>query len=767
MQYPKVFMPATCGSLLALAALVALSACGGGAVTDSSSTAATATAEAPASSPPAAGAPAAPVATSAALDTSIAAAAAGLPTAPGGNTAGIGQFAAAELQRTLSEGRTIWRAQRLDINGVNKGACANCHSSDGVELAFWKFTDDDIRRRGHLDGVTATEREALVRYFGGLRQQYKITALKDVLVDRPFQPKGRPFDGTLAERDLQFATQTLAAVAPTLVNGVVDTLPKALQARAELKASNPLDMQIGIALPRVSEDCFRGAAHCSTNDWMADTPRIPKQAMSAQWFALNDTYLADPTDQNLAAVMVAIESMTDAWVNPGASSPAQAAVLGTEKFKSMQILQHFLRRQQLGLFKPADDQNPLAALRGLGLGLKRPNFPFLVGDFSFNKDGAPWTHGNEMPVFVRASLGEDATHPLTDAQVQHAKDEMNTPWWYAGFMFDAALGTGTNREYFFGNLGVGETGGYPFHLYYVVGKHGAIQTGRGTATAQGDPNLAMSVAAWKAIGEADQPRLFASIEARQLYRRMEANWTRMWMLLAKEQIQKSGLASLSSDQDLGLNLCAASGWASLREWVATSTAFDPEHAAATFGLYNELTQLARCNLPAFTASYQAGTGSGLLVEWFAGSGDEFNGKSSALTKQLGQRVEPILAFPGRETGSGYYAAWARSIGVDVVDNSAYSARGTGFVQAPVSGEYRFFLSGGFGKLSVGGKELYNEFRYNEGTPLRATITLQAGQRYPLVFERHGYAAGGMQLEWQTVDGALPRQKVPTLQLAPN
>jgi len=45
--------------------------------------------------------------------------------------------------------------------------------------------------------------------------------------------------------------------------------------------------------------------------------------------------------------------------------------------------------------------------------------------------------------------------------------------------------------------------------------------------------------------------------------------------------------------------------------------------------------------------------------------------------------------------------------------------------------------------------------------------LQAGQRVPIVFERHGYAAGGMSLEWRLVNGSLPRHKVPTSQLYPN
>lgn len=688
-----------------------------------------------------------------------------VPSVPTGDAASIGTFSAAEMDRLLEQGKVIWRAQRRDINGINKGACANCHSSNGIELALYKFKDGDILRRAQLDGVSPAEQETLVKYFAALRQYYKITALRDVLEDRPFQPKGQPFSGTVAERDYQFATKSLAVVAPTLMNGTIDTLAKALKAKEELRLSNPLDVQIGIPLPRLSEDCSRGAEHCTANDWMADLPRIPKPEMSAQWFALNDEYIANPTDANLRAILSAVETMTDSWKNPGEVVGPQANNLGTLKFKSMQIAQHYLRRQQQGL---PTEQNPLAALKDASQGLKRPNFPFLVGDFAFNKFDTPWKRPNEMPVFVRSSLGETATRPLADADVQRVKDAMATPWWYLGFMLDANLGTGTNREYFFGELPTGPTAGYPFHELYAVSKHGSILVPKRPVNAES--NIAFSSPAWRNVGEADQPRLFSSIEARQLYRRLESNWTLMWMLLAREQIDKSGVASFGADSiDISLNICAmpvgTSANASLRKWVAAATSFDPANAQFIFNLYNDLITKANCGLAPLTSTYQAGTGTGLKVEWIEGPGDEFNGKSASLGKVVGQRVEPIISF-GRETGTGYYAEYTKSLGVNIVEGSAYSARGTGFVTAPVSGEYEFFLSAGFGKLFVNGKEIYNEFRYNEDKPLRATVTLQAGQRYPILFERHGCAACGINLEWRTLDGKLPRQKVPTQQLEP-
>ena len=722
------------------------------------------------------------------VDTTALSIAQNIPVGPNGNKSSVGNFSAPQLERTLADGVKIWREQRIDINGVNKGACANCHSADGIEVAMWDFHDDDIRRRGHIDGTSAADREKLVDYIAALRQKYKIVALKSIKYDRPFQPKGQPFDGnTTAERDLAFANYSLKDVAPTLYNHDIDSVAKAKQARDELAASNPLNMKIGIPFPRISEDCFRGnnikgSSHCSANDWMADVPRIPKPDKADEWFKINDEYIASPTDVNLRRVLIATDTLTDPWINPGQASPGAAANIGLRKFKSMQILQHRLRRQQLGLLNPLTDQNPLDAVAGHGQ--KRPNAPFLVGDSTFGKDDPVWKTGSDMPVFVRRSLGELASGPaLTDDDVQNLRDQMFTPWWYVGFMFDPGLGTGTGSEYFLGSLGSDARAGYPFHRYYAIGKHGAIvinaqRTPNLSASDVAAANVAFDKAAWKDVGSDDLPRIFASAEARQQYRRLEMSWTLMWMYLVKEQLQKSGKASFDAHFDIDLNICAnpddrskPEQYAnSLRRWVGVVAGFDGARAQQAFNLFNDINTLAGCGLPSFPATYIAGTGTGLSITWYQGAGDEFNGKSAWLTgsPKLASRIEPIVYFPGSENGLGYFAVWAKTIGVDLAAGSSApaSSRGSGSILAPVTGQYEFLLGGGFGRIKVNNVEVFSEFRFNEGNPLRVKIALQAGQKVPFEYERHGYAPGGTQLTWE-VAGQFPRSTVPTSQVFPN
>ncbi|MDQ3232435.1 MAG: hypothetical protein M3Q07_11485, partial [Pseudobdellovibrionaceae bacterium] len=601
----------------------------------------------------------------------------GLPTGENGDKAGIGTFSEAEMNQKITAGLAIWRQQRLDINGIDKGACANCHSSDGFELALYDIPDDDIRRRAHNDGVNEADREALVGYFSALRQKYSITSPKSVLNDRPLQPRGTVLPGeSKAARDLAFAVSSLRSVAPTLVDVQISTVDQALKAKAELKASRPLDIQIGIPLPRISEDCFRGEEHCTANDWISDLPRRPKPEMEAEWFAINDRYLADPTDSNLREVLKATDSMTVAWKNPGEATQGPAGSLGTTKFKALQVTQHLLRRQQLRLFDPAKHENPILALEGPGQ--SQPNAAFFVADFAFDKTNTVWTRADQMPAFVRQSFGETAERPFTNAGVQDQKNQIVQPWWYFGFNGDSSLSSGTGTEYFFGSLGRDPTGGYPLHRYYLFGKRGTTGFDRVKDSAKMEANnIALAKTAWKDVGDDDLPRLYATVEARQLYRKLEVNWTAMWMLLMKEQIEKSGLSSLDKQYDIDMHLCAPNSFNSLRSWVTSASAFDGQRASFLFNLYNKLNELAGCGLEPLTATYAAGEGTGLTLDWYSGTGDEFNGKSASLlnSRKVATRVEPIVDFPGREDGLGYFSAWARSAGVDL--NGAFSSRGTG------------------------------------------------------------------------------------------
>jgi hypothetical protein len=737
---------------------------------------------------PAAGAP--PPSTTV-VDTTALSLSQNLPTGPNGNRAAIGTFSTTERDRLLSEGLKIWRAPRIDINGISKGACSNCHSADGFELAEWNFHDDDVRRRAHIDGVNAADREVLVNYFAALRQKYGITSLKSIMDDRPFQPGGQPFVGaTSLERDYAFVDTSLRSTLPSLF-GSMDTVAKAVQARAEIKASNPLEMRIGVPFPRISEDCFRGIEHCSLNDWMADLPQIPKADKLDEWFKINDAYIANPTDENLRAVLTAVGTLTDGWRNPSETDAGPSAGLGFTKFKSMQILQHFLRKKRLGQLI---DPEPLASVRGLLE--KRPNAPFLVGDWSFDKFGEKWTQPNQMPTFVRKSLGESSEKQLTGitptsngtSDVEIKKAELSNPWWYVGFVFDSFLGSGTGGEYFLGNIGQSTVDPYPFHRYYAIARNVAVndklrQSNRGTLTPTqiAALNVAMGEGAWRPLGEEDIPRVHATVESRILYRRLEMNWLLMTMLLEKEQLQKSGIASFNSN-DIDKHLCSKDSLGnpnpdnpvSLRNLVIRAISLDGARAEFALKLYNEINTLAGCGFTPLHEEYAIGAGTGLNIEWRRGSGDALGGNTILTTLPvIASRVEPIIDFPGRETGTGYFATWAKSQGFSVNEggNGAdSSAIGTGFIVAPVTGDYKISMYGNGirGKLFVNNVLVSSSFAFiNDGATIYQNVSLVKGQKYPIRIERHGYAGGGIQLSWSTTNGKVLNSKIPASQFSVN
>jgi hypothetical protein len=679
-----------------------------------------------------------------------------------GSGASIGSFPLAERDRALSDGLRIWRQQRIDINGVNKGACASCHSSDGIELALWAFNDTDVVRRAHIDGVSVDEQLLLVKYFAALRQRDGVTRLRDVASDRPFQPTGQWYTGSLNQRDLQFGEQTLAAALPTLMGAPVQTLAQAQAVLAELRASNPLRLKIGIELPHISFDCARGAAECSMNDWMSDLPRFPRPERETEWFALNDRYIANPTDAALRELLVAVDTMTTPWLNPGELTTGPAGNLGTLKFKSMQVLQHLLRRQQRGLFRPEDDLNPMVAVNGPGA--ERANFPFVVGDIVFNKFGPVLNRASQLPVFVRKSLGETAAQPLTDADVEAQKAAMAMPWWWAGFMFDPGLSTGTSGEYFVGTLGNAELSGYAFHQLYA-GMRSAVEA-EYRAQRGWDFSVTRLPAGRVDIGGvADSAMLFVSAEARMRYRQASVNWVRTQLLVLQDQLRRFGSAALSGpDGQSDGFVCQSNPYDGLPGSTLAAAAMDGQSAAFLFQTYNEVRRLAGCPSRLLPESYQAGTGSGLRVEWFG----SFNPGSRSASRPLGETVEPILSLNRQEFDRGYFRTQLAARGGDAFSGS----RSSGFLVVPVTGDYVFGdRSDQQARLWVDGQMVYDSerrvsgaagYRVNTG----ATVRLVAGQTVPILFERYNAAYSGISLGWALADGALPMHEVPTSQLSP-
>jgi hypothetical protein len=431
-----------------------LAACGGG----SNSTHPTA-GDGSAGAPPATAGPGAPPAP---------------PSTPGPGATGDG-IAASGLKRARAAtadpefANLIRHWRKPDANGM---ACAHCHAPDGIDLALLKFDDAAIRRRAqpHLDAITV---EGVVKLINLVRKLNNITAPKDPLEFRPFQPGGQVLPGaTFAERDYNYLL-ALRMSLPTLANGRIDTAEKAYKAKAELLAYNPRKHPIGIPFPRWAEDGFHGPQHATVNDWLPERPQVGKTpADSAALFALHDAYISDPSPQNLWAIQNAYGKITQAAVFPdevGRTLTDGAKSWSGTKQSAMMFGQHLLRMEHQGL----DDSAARLGLPIMNSPTNEAFDPFFgLGNFGNHSVIGP----TDIPSGFLAGLRPESRTPEGFGKML-STEGLLVEWWVLGWTFTPALTHTANwYEYFVQSIGGGRSSGQtmPTHqalIAWVMAMH--------------------------------------------------------------------------------------------------------------------------------------------------------------------------------------------------------------------------------------------------------------------------------------------------------
>ena len=170
-------------------------------------------------------------------------------------------------------------------------SCAPCHASgDGLDLAFFRFSDTTIIRRAvkHVDSATARDIVAHVR-----RLPVR-PASRDL---RLFQPGGTVLGG-----DVEFARHLFGS----------DRWPAGL-ASAELRAIDPLVVPVAVPLPLWSVE-ERNV------DWMPESA-LPDAVLDDQGALARGAlagYRAAPTLQNLVRAVAALRAAERRMENPGA-----------------------------------------------------------------------------------------------------------------------------------------------------------------------------------------------------------------------------------------------------------------------------------------------------------------------------------------------------------------------------------------------------------------------------------------------------------------
>jgi mono/diheme cytochrome c family protein len=246
------------------------------------------------------------------------------------------RISARPVDQALAEGLVAWRTVG------ERGACASCHGPEGIDLARIGFTDADLLRRAMGQGLSSDDAQKIVRMIHALRERYEIDAFCD-----PRAPFLQPGHGVLpgatkAERDLALVDE-LSRHEIHLGDGVpIHTVAEANQTIANLLSTWMIGLRVGFAMNRWTEDGTLGDEHLSSAEWIPEYPSHPLPEHEAEWYALHDRYLAEPTYANLWAISDAVPKLTGpapAWTGP----PGRFTRWNQRKYQAVLLGQHLLR----------------------------------------------------------------------------------------------------------------------------------------------------------------------------------------------------------------------------------------------------------------------------------------------------------------------------------------------------------------------------------------------------------------------------------------
>ncbi len=447
-----------------------------------------------------------------------------------------------DVELVIKEGIEAFRKPGLI---QERAACANCHAPDGLDLAYIAFNEETIRRRAepHVGNeLTEDDVDKIVALVDALRQKYNITDPVDPLEFRPFQPGGTPLvpGGTVQEKELAFYDQLVQKNFLFAASDIL-TMEQALAMREEMLSdkADGRHLQIGLELNRWSEDPHRGDLHATIADWLPDLPRLPIDP--TEWYALQDAYLADPTDARIVDMVERIEDMTFQHFS-GSSNE-----LFDEKFRSVLFAQHFFRNEVAGAASSGlpYEERPFMAF-----------YPVAQADDDTYQDNPWWNVGDFMR---HTGLGEDtlpeelyeriAPAESRKAQARGEMPKLRVPWFYVGWTFDQGMkksGGGSsknNLEYFskFIHIDFEEEEnsiGFALHHLYVLTRKFVLENYSPDIVKSGyqanKPINTKTPFYRKNTAELD-PAYF------QPYQRMIENHFRFWLFMIWDDVQKRGL----------------------------------------------------------------------------------------------------------------------------------------------------------------------------------------------------------------------------------
>jgi mono/diheme cytochrome c family protein len=417
------------------------------------------------------------------------------PTAPDPNAAPAAyclarpeaSWTADQVSAAIAAGITAWRTPGT----VDGNACSFCHGPDPMDLAYIGYTDSQIYRRSfsHIGQPTV---DAVIDMVHALRAKYNITAPPDPLTYRPFQPGGDVLPGASSqERDQAFG-QELSDMGLTLMGPPINSVATAQKAWQELQAINLRQLKVGVPLNKYTEDIFNNDGvippcpdlhecndHGTIADWITDTPVLTAAAAPA-FYAVQDAYLANPTLDNLVAILRAGPRDNTSWFK--------------NKYLSVQIANYLFRQQAMGM--PLLDSLP--ATTGFTVPLPVDNMGYILNSiWMVGANQRDFIHNDGPTLTVGAGKFNVPADTIPGLAVNNANAQLTriiVPWFWLGFSLDPSTlnveadYVAEGDEYFTQETFL-DNGSYPIHGAFIVSKRTVSVMAYGTNPLPRSPNV--------------------------------------------------------------------------------------------------------------------------------------------------------------------------------------------------------------------------------------------------------------------------------------
>lgn len=492
-------------------------------------------------------------------------------------------------EEIISAGLAAWR--KTDPDGVR---CVDCHSPMGYDIALFNFTREDVRRAGEPH-LSQADNDAIFDMLEVWRAKYPPAGgLKDFRTFRPLQPgDGHVVGGADSPADVRDAAfgQLLKANFKIARDRVV-TLEQARAAAQELIDVDLLGLSIGIKFNLWSRSALREGAEVGGEvaEWLPPIGIHPKPESEAQWFALQDAYIANPTEENLWAIFHATATMVQADSHNFTAGATKDGFfkLALEQYRGNLIFQHDQLQRARGesaLFDRETGGTPFASQQGKS----SANLAFFwsIGDTARTIDTTPMEQTplrNQESVFVSDQVT--------------LRDQMNDfrlTWMFMGWLFDNGLvhsggsNSTTSGEYLIGQLWFGNKDdtpvkwGYPFHYVFFNATHqykrGFNPANWGKAYSQAPQNFTINKNYYLGYGRWKKTFNVAGYPAAEAdYKRLLSNHLRANLLIHLDEVERLGFVYSNRNRDKEVAVTEMTENADLYQEILAWA--DPEMAAS-------------------------------------------------------------------------------------------------------------------------------------------------------------------------------------------